>query len=186
MEQVSEHFGQYGILWGIDGDNYYAFMIKPNGQFRLRKQVNNKWIRDPIPWTETSATVKGKESNRLKLIVIGESITLVVNDKVLKTIEGRNFGPGKIGLAVGSLERPEVKVSFDNLMIYDQLLFRDDFSDPGSGWDTTSNNNFEKDYRDGKYSFFIKEPNWLYWSWAPVYSNPSNFESEVHLAFEIE
>jgi len=114
--------GKYGIIWGKDGDNYYVFTISSNGRYRLRKQVNDVWQKNPVPWTNSPAIKRGTGSNKLKVNVIGNSITLIVNDTVLTTVKGSSFGPGKIGLVGGSFDETGVEVQFDNLMIYDSSL----------------------------------------------------------------
>ncbi|MFB0546873.1 MAG: FHA domain-containing protein [Anaerolineae bacterium] len=42
-----------------------------------------------------------------------------------------------------------------------QLLFEDDFSDPNSGWGQASNENEERGYVDGQYSFLVKALNFF-------------------------
>jgi len=117
--QVVGPTGKYGIIWGKDGDNYYVFTISSDGRYRLQKQVNDVWQTNPVSWTNNSAIKRGTSSNQLKVNVIGNSITLIVNDTVLTTVNGSSFGPGKIGLVGGSFDYTGVEVQFDNLMIYD-------------------------------------------------------------------
>lgn len=115
--------GKYGIIWGKDGDNYYVFTISSDGRFRLRKQVNDVWQTNLVSWTNSPAIKRGTGSNQLKVIVIGNSITLIVNDTVLTTVKGSSFGPGKIGLVGGSFDDTDVEVQFDNMIIYDFSSF---------------------------------------------------------------
>jgi len=115
--------GKYGIIWGKDGDNYYVFTISSDGRFRLRKQVNDVWQTNLVSWTNSPAIKRGTGSNQLKVIVIGNSITLIANDKVLATVKGSSFGPGKIGLVGGSFDDTDVEVQFDNMIIYDFSSF---------------------------------------------------------------
>ena len=116
--QIAGPTGRYGIIWGKDGDNYYAFTISSDGRYRLQKQVNDVWQKDLVPWTHSSTIKQGTRTNHLKLIVIGSSITLIVNETVLTTVEGSSFGPGKVGLIAGTFDEPNVEVRFDNFKIY--------------------------------------------------------------------
>jgi len=120
--QVVGLTGDYGIVWGKDGYNYYIFTISSDGRYRLRKRVNDVWQTNPVSWTNSPAIKRGTGSNRLKVNVIGNSITLIVNDTVLTNVKGSSFGPGKIGLVGGSFNDTGVEVQFDNLMIYDSSL----------------------------------------------------------------
>jgi hypothetical protein len=120
--QVAGPTGKYGIIWGKDGDNYYAFTISSDGRYRLLKRVKDVWQTNPVSWTNSPAIKRGTGSNQLKVNVIGNSITLIVNDTVLTTVKGSSFGPGKIGLVGGSFDDTDVEVQFDNLMIYDSSL----------------------------------------------------------------
>jgi hypothetical protein len=44
------------------------------------------------------------------------------------------------------------------------VLFQDDFSDPGSGWDRVREDDGVRDYKDGRYSFIIRRPAWYFWA----------------------
>lgn len=43
-------------------------------------------------------------------------------------------------------------------------LFRDDFSDPSSGWDSGQGENYAVGYRDGRYEIEVLEDNYIVWS----------------------
>ena len=45
-----------------------------------------------------------------------------------------------------------------------RILFRDDFSDPASGWNRVTAANGETDYADGAYRIFVNEPNMDIWA----------------------
>jgi hypothetical protein len=45
-----------------------------------------------------------------------------------------------------------------------EVLYRDDFSDPNSGWDTWSNAGAEVSYQDGALRFLIQDSQYDYWS----------------------
>ena len=46
------------------------------------------------------------------------------------------------------------------------LLYEEDFEDPSSGWWTSSDADYEVDYRDGEYVFFIAPDDYSVWTWA--------------------
>jgi hypothetical protein len=117
--QVAGPTGKYGIIWGKDGDNCYVFTISSDGRYRLQERVKDVLQKNPVSWTKSPTIKRGTDSNQLKVNVIGNSITLIVNDTVLTTVKGSSFGPGKIGLVGGSFDDTGVEVQFDNLIIYD-------------------------------------------------------------------
>ncbi len=43
------------------------------------------------------------------------------------------------------------------------LLYSDDFSDPSSGWDVSSDEDVENGYSDGEYYTLVKKPDWVAW-----------------------
>jgi len=45
-----------------------------------------------------------------------------------------------------------------------KVLFQDDFSDTGSGWDQISDAEGINDYADGGYRIFVDKLNWYFWS----------------------
>ena len=45
-----------------------------------------------------------------------------------------------------------------------KVLFQDDFSDTGSGWDRVSDTEGINDYADGGYRIFVDKLNWYFWS----------------------
>ena len=178
--QVAGPTGKYGIIWGKDGDNYYVFTISSDGRYRLRKRVKDVWQTNPVSWTNSPVIKRGTGSNQLKVNVTGNSITLIVNDAVLTTVKGSSFGPGKIGLVGGSFDDTGVEVQFDNLKIEGLALpFKDNFSNSGSGWSVSTNDERKKTYKNGKYSITVKKPNWQFISWAPGKSFPADFEVKV-------
>jgi len=146
--QVAGPTGKYGIIWGKDGDNYYVFTISSDGRYRLRKQVNDVWQKKPVSWTNSPAIKRGTDSNQLKVNVIGNSITLIVNDTVLTTVKGSSFGPGKIGLVGGSFDDTDVEVQFDNIKIVGVEMISKVTSQEGDQITFISN-------RYGKYEIFV-------------------------------
>lgn len=46
-----------------------------------------------------------------------------------------------------------------------RLLFEDDFSDPSSGWFKETEEESERDYKDGEYHFMVKKSYWSTFAW---------------------
>jgi hypothetical protein len=59
------------------------------------------------------------------------------------------------------------------------VLFQDDFSDPGSGWEVSEDVSGRREYLDGTFRFSITRPDWSYWS------TPGLSFSDVHIDAQI-
>jgi hypothetical protein len=46
----------------------------------------------------------------------------------------------------------------------EEVLLRDRFGDPSSGWGSDSQDAFDRGYREGEYFIEVYEPNWLTWA----------------------
>jgi hypothetical protein len=74
---------------------------------------------------------------------------------------------------VGS-STPEVKKT---IVVQQEILFQDDFSDSGSGWDQYSDEYAVTDYVDGMYRIWIGQSD--YYNWATASKNFSDVQIEV-------
>lgn len=63
-----------------------------------------------------------------------------------------------------------------------QVLFTDDFSDPNSGWDRSSDRDIITDYQDGEYRFRILNIEFLYWANPSLYFDEVSVEVDAYLA----
>ncbi|HPA33845.1 MAG TPA: hypothetical protein PLV24_09745 [Anaerolineaceae bacterium] len=58
-----------------------------------------------------------------------------------------------------------------------KILFEDDFSDSGSGWDQWTDDTSTTDYLNGTYQIFVGEANW--WNWTNPYLDFTDVIVEV-------
>jgi hypothetical protein len=58
------------------------------------------------------------------------------------------------------------------------VLFKDDFSDPSSGWDRVRNDEGITDYEDGAYRIYVQSPNIDYWA------NPNLNFTDVNISVQ--
>ena len=56
-------------------------------------------------------------------------------------------------------------------------LYKDNFSDTGSGWCVSSSKSSQLDYAGGEYVFHVKDPNWFVW--CPYEQSSSDVHVEV-------
>ncbi len=139
------------------GRQFYLFAIDVDGRYWLRMLTSDGWqvIRD---WQESPYIRTGAATNHLKVVCQGAEISLYVNDQYLETVQDTTFAEGAVGMLAGtSVGESYARFSFDNLRVYGpaagRVLFRDDFSDPSSGWLTVSNEGGEVRYENGELYF---------------------------------
>ena len=148
--------GGAGIVFRKQDDTrqFYLFAINVDGRYWLRMLTPDGWelIRD---WQESTHIRTGAATNRLKVVCLGQEISLYVNDQYLETVQDTSFAEGAVGMLAGtSLGEPYARFSFDNLRVYApagaRVLFQDDFGDPSSGWWTVSDEGGEVRYENGE------------------------------------
>jgi len=148
--------GGAGILFRNQegGRQFYLFAVDVDGRYWLRMLTSDGWqlIRD---WQESPHIRTGAATNHLQVDCVGPQISLYVNGQYLETVQDTACAEGGIGMLVGtSVGESYARFSFENLRVYapaqGRVLFRDDFSDPSSGWWTGSDEEGEIRYEDGE------------------------------------
>ena len=110
----------YGIAFRqVDEGNFYYFAVSPyeNGSYSLWKAVDSKW-QPLIPWT-VSAAVHNADENHLALLAEGTTITVLVNDTPLATVEDDAFASGSLALSVGTHEAGDAEIAFDAINVWE-------------------------------------------------------------------
>jgi hypothetical protein len=137
-----------------DGRQFYLFAINVHGEYWLRMLTTEGWqlIRD---WQESPHIIPGAASNHLRVVCVGPEISLYINGEYLETVRDATYAEGGVGMLAGtSLGEPHALFSFDTLRVYAPaatgVLFRDDFSEPDSGWWTGGNEDGEVRYENGE------------------------------------
>jgi hypothetical protein len=122
-----------------DEENYYGFLVWNDGRYGLFKRVDGEF--EELLSGSTAYLDSVVSANRLKVVVVGDSISLYVNDQHVNSLNDSSFQEGRVGLhATVHSETPvSTQVYFDNLLVSgpeetSAVIFEDDFSDPSSGW----------------------------------------------------
>jgi len=91
----------------ISGDGFYAIYMRQDGLFI------------PLVPFETSAAVRrGDTTNRITVVCVGPTLTLLVNGQELATAVDDTFVAGDIALSATSYEDAPTEILFDNLVVY--------------------------------------------------------------------
>ena len=68
-------------------------------------------------WTRISEIKQGTETNRLKVVAVGNRIELYVNDELVGHVRDNELTNGRLGLAAGSFSQGNVHIVFDNVRV---------------------------------------------------------------------
>ncbi len=179
-QPTSSGYAEYGIIFRITGSgdtrSYYVFGVNTSGKYFLQKRVEGKWA-DPDPISATaSQAIKPNGKNTLRVLAQGATISLYVNGSLVKTVSDDSItGGGKVGVYAGTDKNTaSAQVAFSRMTILTAekaqaewgvgaVLFKDDFSDPGSGWSVKETDNTAKAYKDGKYVITVKSAGYTGW-----------------------
>jgi hypothetical protein len=125
IEYTASETGSFGVVFRVqDLDNFYDFLITSNGLF-LVERIFDGVATDLVSATQTEFLNLGTgESNRLKLIAVGDVLAFFVNDEFLIAVEDDKIPAGDIALVVladqtNDPDNPYV-VGFDNLVVWSQ------------------------------------------------------------------
>jgi len=118
------------------------------------------------------------QANNIQFLCAGNRFVLIVNDQLVDGIEADAPTGGDVGLMAGTFDQAGARVRFDdfsavlpppNTEVGDlqpggNVLFADDFSDPGSGWEVRETASGATGYRDGRYFIRVNAPRFQLWS----------------------
>lgn len=108
--------GDFGLLCGlVDDQHFIALEVSEDGYFSIWKRNGSQTVT-LVDWTYAEIIATG---GTLKLTAeCGPSgLKLAVNDSRLAQVIDPQFTPGAIGVIVGTLSSPGLKVGFDNVEI---------------------------------------------------------------------
>ena len=111
--------GYYGLLCRMQDDqNFYYFLIQPNGSFTIGKYKNGEFLSlIPTGWRESDVIAQGDGINRIKADCTGSTLRLYVNETLLDETTDTDFTSGFSGVVVAALDDRSFEVVFNNFLI---------------------------------------------------------------------
>ena len=110
--------GAYGlILRQRDDSNFYYVGLTSQGSYSFARLVSGQW-QQIIPWTPSDSILKLGYLNRLRVEARGKEFKLIVNGRVLATVEDATFDAGSAALFAASFDQGQVRMDFDNLTVW--------------------------------------------------------------------
>jgi hypothetical protein len=110
-----------GIIFRyLDVDNFYAFLVSPDGWYALLAYVDGELER-PVDWAESDVLDVGEGSrNTLAVLANGREIRLYANDEELDRVQDRSFTEGQIALVAGTNAEGGLDIGFDNFSLWNK------------------------------------------------------------------
>jgi hypothetical protein len=106
----------YGIVFRRSGSAFYYFEISGDGQFTLRYYDGTNTTA-VVGWTAISEVKRGRTTNHLKVVAIGNQIELFVNAVSVARVLNNKLSSGQIALIATAFSLPNVYITFDNVSV---------------------------------------------------------------------
>jgi hypothetical protein len=111
----------YGIIWGAKKENFYSFLVSPQGSFCIGKVIEGKWnniTTGKKGWVNSGAVAKGRRAfNKLTMSKIGNKFHFEINGIKVATMDSEPFFGKNIGFNVNNKQKiliDWIKVSYLN------------------------------------------------------------------------
>jgi S1-C subfamily serine protease len=106
----------FGFICGLeDVENFTALEISEDGYYTIWKYANGEF-ESLVEWT-FSDTVAAGGPFTLAAYCGPDRLALAVNDTLLAETTDPNYVAGRVGVAAGAYENPDVIIGFDNFII---------------------------------------------------------------------
>jgi hypothetical protein len=132
----------------------------------------------------TDTIKQGQVKNHMQLICQNGQYSLIVNGQPVDSVADSSFTGGDVGLLAGTFDTGGVEIHFDNFVVSKPsasssgpigpaatpvqslaaMLYKDDFSDPNSGWDIAQTDNGSTGYGNGVYEIQVDTPQYSLWA----------------------
>jgi hypothetical protein len=106
------------VFWIKDSNNYYVLLVSGNGQFTVRRYVNNQSLAT-VDWRDSAAVKKGVgQVNELRVVTKGNQAMTYINGTQVATFSGQlPDGGSSIGVKGSSAEKSQITWEFSDLKV---------------------------------------------------------------------
>jgi hypothetical protein len=105
------------IFWAVDYNNYYAFVLAPDGTYWVSRRIDGEWVT-VVPTTKTSIRQGPDAVNRMKVVIEPNAATIVINDNVVTGFRGQPPAAGAaVGLYAQNGQEVETEWHFANIAV---------------------------------------------------------------------
>jgi len=108
----------YGVIFGLDMANYYAFEVRADGYYRVLCHQAGESLREPATWTRAGSAASGSAADRLRVVITGDRAALEVNGLELGAISLAVLkGPYRVGICGGCEGSGPAEVRFTQFAV---------------------------------------------------------------------
>ena len=180
----------YGVAFRRSGDQYYAFTISP----RTKKWYILKSSPSALTTLKegTEASIHDVDNpDILRVDAKGANFSFYINDQLIGQVSDKDYSKGEVGLYVQTFDATNVHVHFDSLAVKKletsqaltsttALLYKDDFTNPASGWSEKKFDNYFIGYHEPEfYHVEVSSPNYKTTVFEPNKTSFGDFTMEV-------
>jgi hypothetical protein len=114
--------GYFGVLCRhVDVDNFYYFAIGADGYYAIFRREDGRDLEvltgDGSGMIPSPAIRTGGQTNRIRAVCQGDTLSLYVNGEMLETVTDDAHTQGQVGIGAGSGPESDVRVQFDDFVV---------------------------------------------------------------------
>lgn len=179
----------FGVMCDYqDKNNYYMLGFTVDGYYAIIKTQDGK---DTIltstkgVWEKTDKYQQNTQSYQIGADCANGQLALYVDGTQVDSVSDSTFTKGDVGLFINTFDQAKSEVHFANYVVTPfsggggtqtgKVVFKDDFSDPNSGWDTSNGSNHTTAYGNGDYVVTVSAASKIGWG------NAQTTLSDVHI-----
>lgn len=115
VQLEGDFYGEMGLVFRLDENRFYIFEVSGE-YYSLWRSIPDGW-EELIAWTESDSIIPG-EVNDIGVLVIGDQIWLLINNRLVAELRDDHYAAGVVGLAIGLDDAGDTGIfEFDNLRI---------------------------------------------------------------------
>jgi hypothetical protein len=162
---IAEGDSSYGLVFRRSGNLYYAFTISP---FTKNWSVTKHSLSgvEILQEGNTDAVQGVGVLNILRVDARADGFTFHINGETVAQLRDADYASGEVGFFVQTLDNQKTHIHFETItireveIVQEGVLYYDDFTDTGSGWDRIAFDNSYIGYHEpGYYHVEVHAPN---------------------------
>ena len=118
----------FGVMFRETGGQYYSFILStaPDGYpiycvsyigSNSYTPLTNSTFDPGNCWSMVPAGVYDAQTNRLRVSMEGEVMSIYLNDEILTVVRDNLLSAGRVGLLAGTYDQPVLEAAYDNLRV---------------------------------------------------------------------
>ena len=114
---IGDNAVRYGLVWGLDNENFYLFEVTPAGEYVVDLMRNGVWLTPPVGFSASTAIRTQDLYNKLQVEIADGQATVAVNGTDLASFRLALAGPYQFGVVANSGTSVPVEVRFIDFVV---------------------------------------------------------------------